>query len=80
MTLIMTSERCPECDAIIYMVVYPKHNNDGEIGVVKLKYQGVPHTIADGIYLERDSTLCIVQFEPGTSTPDYYCLVCQWRT
>tara|TARA_R110002096_G_scaffold146753_1_gene305599 strand:- start:1449 stop:1691 length:243 start_codon:yes stop_codon:yes gene_type:complete len=80
MTLIMTSERCPECDATIYMVVYPKHNIDGDIGVVPLKYKNVPHTIADGIYLDRDSTLCIVQFEKGTIHPDYYCLVCQWRT
>ena len=31
MMLIQTSERCPECDALIYLKAYAKKNNDGEI-------------------------------------------------
>jgi hypothetical protein len=80
MTLLMTSERCPECGQIIFMVVYPKLDDMSTPITSQLLWRGFPHTIADGCYLERDSTLVIVQFDQDTLAPDYYCLHCQWES
>ena len=84
MTLLMTSDRCPECDAIIYMKLYPKRNSEDTVGVipwVTTEVDGVhvPHTIADGTYLDRDGVLCITKFDELSRTPDYVCIVCRWE-
>lgn len=83
MTLLMTSERCPECDAIIYMKLYPKRNNEDSVAVlphITTEVNGVqiPHTIADGCYLDKDGVLCITIFEENTRQPDYCCILCGW--
>jgi len=62
---LMTSERCVECDALVYMNVYPKD----QPGVI----------IADGCYLDRDGILCITRFNENTKEPDYECIVCGWN-
>jgi len=62
---LMTSERCPECQQIIYMQLHPKStNNDLMIG--------------DGCYLDHDGVLCIVMFDENTLQPDYICIHCGW--
>ncbi len=46
MMLIPTSERCPECDSLVYMKVFQKKNEEGIIN----------HSncfIADGVYLDQ---------------------------
>lgn len=78
--IIMTSEYCPSCDQIIYMVCYPKKRDDESIILTALEYEGNPHVIADGIYLDRDAILCIAQFEESTQAPHYYCIVCGWHS
>ena len=72
MMLIQTSERCPECDALIYLKAYAKKNNDGQI------IDTNDCIIADGIYLDWDGVLCITQYDENTKQPDYYCMLCRW--
>lgn len=78
--IIMTSEYCPSCDQRIYMVCSPKKRDDGSIILTKLEYEGNPHTIADGIYFDRDAVCCIVQFDENTQSPEYYCIMCGWHS
>lgn len=76
--LIRTSDRCPDCDAIVYMLCHPQLNKDGEI-IVKQRHENeLPHAIADGCYIDRDGILCITQYDEGTKTPDYFCIFCRW--
>lgn len=76
MTLIMTSERCPECGQISYMVVWPKKRNNLEHIVID--FQGTPHGIADGVYLDRDGGLVVARFDEDTDMPNYMCIHCGW--
>jgi len=81
--LIMTSERCPDCDAIIYCKPSPKTNNKGEIILTQhtsdIDGTGeVPHSIADGCYLDRDGVLVITRFDEDSCLPDYVCIFCGW--
>ena len=78
--LMMTSERCPECDSIVYMMLHPKRNNDGEIIVFGMGTQNTPHGHADGCYLDKDGVLCIVRFDENTTEPDYRCIFCSWSS
>ena len=84
MTLVLTSDRCPECDAIVYMKLYPKRNNDESVAVIphcttNVDGVEVPHTIADGVYLDKMGKLWVTRFEENTRTPDYYCIFCRWE-
>jgi hypothetical protein len=63
--LLMTSERCPCCEQIVYMRLLPKDMQNDLI-------------IADGCYLDRDSTLVIAIFDDKTVLPDYCCIHCGW--
>lgn len=76
--LIMTNERCPECDSIIYMQCYPKKRDDGSI-ILPVDCDDGPHAIADGCYLDRDAVFCITRFDENTSEPSYVCILCKWR-
>ena len=84
MTLLMTSERCPQCDSIIYMKIYPKRNNEGSVAVIphcttNVDGVEVPHSMADGVYLDKEGFLVITRFDELTRTPDYYCIFCRWE-
>jgi hypothetical protein len=62
---LMTSERCPDCEQIIYMQLHRKSmENDLNIG--------------DGCYLDRDGVLVITGFDEDTKMPDYICIHCGW--
>lgn len=76
MTLIMTSDRCPECGQIIYLVAWPKKKNNLEHIVINV--HDTPHGIADGVYLDRDGCLVVARFDENTDTPDYTCIHCGW--
>tara|TARA_R110000824_G_C14654754_1_gene617088 strand:+ start:258 stop:500 length:243 start_codon:yes stop_codon:yes gene_type:complete len=77
--LIRTSERCPECDAICYLLAHPTLNTEGEIIVKEINEEDkIPHAIADGCYIDRDGVLCITQYDENTHQPDYYCIFCRW--
>lgn len=78
--LLMTSERCPQCGQIIYMVCHPKEYNDGGIIVHDLNDGRMPHAIADGCYIDREEQLWISMFDENTKLPDYYCIHCRWRS
>jgi len=65
MTLIMTSERCPECNQIIYMRLARKDTSN-ELH------------IADGCYLDQNGIMTIATFDEATITPDYCCIHCGW--
>jgi hypothetical protein len=75
----MTSDRCPDCEQIIYMVVYPKLNNAGEPILSQLLWRGHPHTVADGCYVDQEGLLVIGTFDEETLMPDFYCLHCRWE-
>ena len=87
--LIMTSERCPECDNIIYMKCMPKRNNEGYHGALDHvtsmmnigddEWVEMPHTIADGIYLDDEGMCCVTMFDEDTHLPTYVCIFCNWR-
>ena len=77
--MLMTSERCPECDAIIYMVCYPKKRDDDSI-ILPFQCEDGPHAIADGCYLDRDGVLCITRFDEFTAEPTYACIMCKWES
>ena len=79
----MTSERCPDCDAIIYMKLYPKRNSENTVAVIPhcttdVNGVAIPHSIADGVYLDKQGSLVITRFDVLTRTPDYYCIFCRW--
>ena len=78
--LIMTSERCPDCDSIIYIKPHPKLNNQGEIIISSHKHKQTetPHTIADGMYQDKDGVLWMTRFDDETRLPDYCCIHCGW--
>ena len=76
--LMMTNERCPECNQISYMVIYPKQNKKGEYIVHRIRH--LDHSMGDGCYLDNDGVLCIVRFDEDTYTPDYYCIHCEWHS
>lgn len=78
--LIMTSERCPECDSIVYMMLHPKRGNDGEWLLHNDDQANVPHAHADGCYLDKDGVLCITRFDENTTEPDYCCIFCGWSS
>ncbi len=62
---LMTSERCPDCQQIVYMHLHRKDlKNDLVIG--------------DGCYLDQSGVLCIVNFDEDTKEPDYVCIHCGW--
>lgn len=72
--LIMTSERCPECDSIVYMLLHPKMKYEDE--PIRIWANGF---IADGCYLDRHGVMSITRFDENTTTPSYYCIMCKWR-
>ena len=76
MMLIPTSERCPECDALVYMKVYQKKDNQESI----INVNSGEHNcfIADGVYLDLNGVMCITYFDEDTRPPDYYCIYCRW--
>lgn len=76
--LIMTNERCPECDAIVYMMMHPKMKYEDEAIEVGIPSGGWLF-IADGCYLDRNGVMCITRFDENTTTPSYYCIMCKWR-
>lgn len=79
--LLMTSERCPECDSIAYIRIHPKFNDEGNMIVRRDADHGgggPPHVVGDGCYLDRDGILCITRFDDNTRMPDYCCLFCGW--
>ena len=80
--LIPITDRCPECDAIAYIRIHPKHNNDGQMITNNSPDQYgdelPPHVIGDGCYLDADGCLNIVRFDETTHSPDYVCLFCGW--
>ena len=86
--LIMTEERCPECDQIVYMKLMPKKNSEGVHGAIEhitstiIAIDGTefesPHTGADGIYLDKDGVCCVTMFDEDTQMPDYVCIFCNW--
>jgi len=83
--LILTSERCPECDSIMYMWLFPKRNNEGAVIISKFTSnvdgtKECPHSLADGVYLEQDGTMVVTRFDEDTSMPEYCCIFCQWRS
>ena len=65
--LILTSERCPECDSIVYMLVYPQTDvtRDGQ-------------SFADGIYLDKDGILNVTMLGENSVLPTYSCIFCGW--
>tara|TARA_Y100000401_G_scaffold115804_1_gene120197 strand:- start:1437 stop:1691 length:255 start_codon:yes stop_codon:yes gene_type:complete len=75
--LLRTSERCPECDAIIYMKIYPTLIPEGDVVIIETD-NDEDLFIADGVYLDRDGVCCITQYDENTRQPDYYCLLCRW--
>lgn len=85
----MTSERCPECDNVIYMKCMPKLNSEGyhsaidHIRSMITTQDGIeiemPHTVADGIYLDSDGVCCVTMFDEDTQLPQYLCIFCNWR-
>lgn len=77
--MIMTSSFCPQCDQIMYMVCAPKKRDDGSIILTQKEYEGNPHTIADGIYLDKDGVCCVAHFDQSTQPPYYYCIHCRWE-
>jgi hypothetical protein len=76
MTLIHTSEPCPECGCLVFMVAWPKKQDN--LTHVVIDFNGTPHGIADAIYLDRDGVLNVVQFDENTQQPDYFCMHCEW--
>jgi len=65
MMLLMTCERCPECQQIIYMRLARK-DTENEL------------TIADGCYLDLNGIMTITNFDDNTTVPDYCCIHCGW--
>tara|TARA_R110001606_G_scaffold108312_1_gene233417 strand:+ start:600 stop:827 length:228 start_codon:yes stop_codon:yes gene_type:complete len=63
--LLMTSERCPIDNQIVYMRLLPKDMDNDLI-------------IADGCYLDNEGILCIAMFDENTVQPDYICIHCGW--
>lgn len=76
MTLIQTSERCPQCGSLVFMVTWPKKQDN--LTNVVVNFQGMPHSIADGVYLDHEGILNVVQFDENTQQPDYFCIQCEW--
>lgn len=64
--LLMTSERCPIDNQLIYMRLLRKDLPSEEL------------MIADGCYLDNDGILCIAMFDDNTTLPDYVCIYCGW--
>ena len=82
--LLMTSNYCPQCDQLIYMKVYPKQKHEDSVMIssffTEVDGAKIPHTFADGIYLDKDGVLCITRFDELTRTPDYCCILCGWES
>ena len=78
--MLPTSERCPDCEALIYIIIYPKIDQVGEYIIVEGKHDGKMHHLGDGCYLERDGTLSICRYDEMTSLPDYQCIHCGWSS
>ena len=77
--MILTSERCPECDSIVYMVVYPQTHPEGGENRVKLHpWIPLPQSFADGIYLDKDGVLNVTKFDEDSVLPTYSCIFCGW--
>ena len=74
--LIPTSERCPECDSLVYMKVYQKKEN--QENVININAGEHNCFIADGVYLDQAGIMCIAFFDENTRSPDYYCIYCRW--
>lgn len=77
--LIQTSNYCPECDQMLYMLCHPKRGGDLKEIIAVDCDEEYPHAIADGVYLDKDGVLCVAQFEEDTKRPDYFCLFCRWK-
>ena len=76
--LIMTSERCPQCDALLWMRIDgKKHNHESEREGEYIVIDG--HGMAANVYLDRDGVLCVTQTDDNSNQPEYDCLVCGWR-
>jgi len=78
--IVMTSDRCPHCDSIAYMLLHPKQNKAGEVIVYPEDGDQLKHAHADGCYLDRDGVLCITRFDDNTLVPDYVCIFCGWES
>ncbi len=44
----------------------------------KHKATDTPHTIADGMYQDKDGVLWMTRFDDETRLPDYCCIHCGW--
>ncbi len=80
--LILTSERCPECDSIVYMVVYPRTDRDRD-GVDRVRLHPIlgdklPQSFADGVYLDKDGVLNVTMLDEDSVLPTYSCIFCGW--
>jgi len=60
--LLRIQEYCVQCDQLLYMKIYIA---DG----VK--------DILEGVYCDRDGTLCVGGLNPD-HMPDYECILCGW--
>ena len=82
--LVMTSERCPNCDSIIYMVIYPKKskvdNEDVMKNILVYDVNGIEHIMGDGCYLSKDGEMTVTMFDEDTWMPEYYCIFCRWTS
>jgi len=78
--IVMTSDRCPHCDSIVYMLLHPKQNKAGEVIVYPEDGDHLKHAHADGCYLDREGVLCITRFDDNTRLPDYVCIFCRWES
>jgi hypothetical protein len=77
--LIMTSERCPQCDALLWIRIDGKkhrHHIPTERDAEYIVYDG--HGLAANVYLDRDGVLCVTQTDDDSKQPEYQCVVCGW--
>lgn len=76
--MIMTSERCPSCDALLWMKIDGKRQN--AMREEEKDYIVVDgHGLAANVYLDRDGVLCVTQTDDDSKQPEYQCLVCGWN-
>jgi len=80
MSLLLTNERCPECEQITYMLLHPKCKTDTyDPVIIDIEGEELPHVILDGVYADRDEALVVTRFDEWTHMPEYYCIHCGWR-
>ena len=73
--MLMTSERCPQCDALLWIKIDGKRRPEDMEQYLVID----GHGLGANVYLDREGVLCVTQTDDNAHQPTYDCLVCGWQ-